>query len=188
MFSINFFFANSNIGSIADWMMVFISIFTAVFLILNFKSQLIIQKAQLKVTAIENERYRNEILPRIKLSPKGIEFDHRTPVYTIAPNFEFIMEENACKKFTMIVLKHTDCSFTWPIDYIFTSPTLLKNDTVIFKPLITFTAETYENSKAIIYFEIKFYDFIDNYYRQDFIFSYSKGGYLIDRFAPELIS
>jgi hypothetical protein len=187
MFSINFFFTDS-IGSLADWFMVVISILTTIFLILNFKSQLIIQRAQLRVTEIENERYRIDFLPLIELSHNGIESDFTNPNLILCPNFVFLMAENACKCFKMKVVKQTNCTFKWPDGYIFTFPTLLQNDTVIFTPTITFSKETYHDSKASVHFEVFFVDFVGNQYKQDFIFNYSKAGHTIDKFAPEVLS
>ncbi|KEQ31213.1 hypothetical protein N180_02900 [Pedobacter antarcticus 4BY] len=55
-------------GSVADWVMVGVTIITAIYLILTFRSQRIVQKAQQHITLIENERYRIEHIPIFDLS------------------------------------------------------------------------------------------------------------------------
>jgi hypothetical protein len=72
MFSFNFYFDNAfSIGSLADWVMVLVAIVSAVFLWHTLQSQRIVQRDQQAITKIEQERFRNEIMPIFTLEPYG---------------------------------------------------------------------------------------------------------------------
>lgn len=55
-------------GNVSEWCMVIVTGFTLFYLVKTFRSQQAVQMLQLKVTSIENERYRLEHMPKFSVS------------------------------------------------------------------------------------------------------------------------
>jgi len=54
-------------GTFSDWAMVIVTGLTLYFIVKTFRSQQHVQNLQLKMTLIENERYRFEIMPKFNV-------------------------------------------------------------------------------------------------------------------------
>jgi hypothetical protein len=174
MFSFHFYFNQADtIGSLADWMMVLVTIVTAVFLILTFRSQQIVQKAQQHITLIENERYRLEHLPVFDVSITTEPFQN-----DIASALHFYLN------LKVILLKHNahnvsaifECAggrIEEPYDKAVHAEIVVSENYIQdFDLDIAANREQLNTGNIVLHITLKFEDLIGNRYEQDFNYTF----------------
>ncbi len=177
--NINYFgpFDASVWGTVSDWVMVSVTILTAIFLIRTFKSQKKVQIMQQSITDIENERYRIEYRPKFEIIPLKIESRKEGERVRSVIHFKLKLIENEAKNVEVI-----DKLGTYSIEKI----SISKNSIGQHMPIsiihskseydlhfIGLTNTTlFEIEGGYFFFSLNFKDSIGNIYTQSFTISF----------------
>jgi len=100
-------------GTVSDWIYIIVTATTLYFIYRTFRSQLEVQRMQLKITNIENERYRHETLPVFEA-----EIMDEQPTQPSEPSQMLVcigiaLKKYACKNVKLTVASHMAEKLEW---------------------------------------------------------------------------
>lgn len=164
-------------GSVSDWAYIVVTTTTLYFIYRTFRSQLEVQRMQLKITNIENERYRVESLPVFEaemMEDQPYQYDQVADPLKLLVTIGFGLKKNECKNLKLIVSSHMAESLEWKhlvgnFDYIMAGGANLIDIVILKKnddPFWMFPIELSFN----------FEDMVGNHYKQTIHCMWRKSG------------
>lgn len=178
-------------GPVSDWAMVVVTITTAYFIWRTLRSQTKVQMLQQQTTQIENEKFRLQVLPEIKLylSDENKNIKEQVGDNTISDlKFTLVLEKNDCKdlKLNFSLDKHCSLSLTKYDADGSTDLSYLQHGTVM-QINICFSTRTYEfsNKGASVKIIMSFADVVSNKYLQIFEYSFDYATHNIKQNPPK---
>lgn len=100
-------------GSVSDWLNITVTAITLYFIYRTFRSQVEVQQMQLKVTNIENERFRKECLPVFQAEILEDQPAQPANPKELLISIGFGLKKGECRNLTLAVESNMAKSLTW---------------------------------------------------------------------------
>lgn len=100
-------------GSVSDWIYIIVTTATLYFIYRTFRSQLQVQQMQLKITTIENERYRLENLPIFKAEILEDQPNESTEINQMLICIGFGLKNSECRNVELTVTSNMAKVLEW---------------------------------------------------------------------------
>ena len=180
--------SNLNYGTVPDWLMVLVTIITAIYIYKTLRSQTKVQKYQGKLMKLELTRYRESIMPKWKLEIVPIE---KMPTVLIRSdyelNFKLTLIQGQAYQETLALegygIRYAK-DYEKPLNLFFSNT----NEEILIKGIVKDFLKVYDGnpvSVSAMTFTFKFCDVMNNHYQQSLSYVlYSDGSEKISNLNP----